>query len=569
MSTAAIPLFTPTKLGNLDLQHRIVISPPLHEPIALNIEDFYRKCATEGGLVIVPSNGPHADVSTRKNIAEVIHESNGVAFCLVDARDGPIESLVGGLIERVSEATSCGYDGVELDASQGSVLQNALLNCQSQEQAVNKLFDILKAVVTVIPEERLGIRFSPFAIVDGNRVANFLQFYTAMVECIKRSHPAFAFVHFVGGTTFEDFEYPSNESLDLFRAALAFPRPLDAKNSSNTQFISSNAYTPETASIASTRTGELISFGLMSLSNPNVVLLLREGHPLQHLPRVSQRLSDIVAAFREGKEYVFDWDSPQHKRVMNAMKDLGEYLGHFEPALSYEGTDKKVVWRKSCWFASKGIAHPLLNSEYEIAKFDGDLKDGLSGLMTLRNARVRASLEYLKHVLDSTLVSCCRALGLGAEMIQRCTVRYRIIKYVAHAGKPGGIGLHPDGNFLSALITDGPGLGVYDFDGTYREPGFGGTILMGGSTLYRWSKGTYLPTFHDVSIGKEQRKTSIVAFFNFPDMVDIPRSVAPGEEDNSFFHDIKRIKEDDKSPTGELAPLWDVIVDKHNLVLPS
>ncbi|EEB97106.1 hypothetical protein MPER_03636, partial [Moniliophthora perniciosa FA553] len=153
MFTAASPLFTPTKLGNLDLQHRIVVSPPSHEPIAPDTEDFYRKCATEGRT-------------------KIIHEAKGVAFCLVDARDSPVESMITGLIDQVSEAISCGYDGIELDASQGSVLQSALLNCQSQEQVVNKLFEILKAAVTVIPEERLGIRFSPFAVVDGDRAAN-------------------------------------------------------------------------------------------------------------------------------------------------------------------------------------------------------------------------------------------------------------------------------------------------------------------------------------------------------------------------------------------------------------
>ncbi|KAF9461360.1 hypothetical protein BDZ94DRAFT_1263820 [Collybia nuda] len=451
--------------------------------------------------------------------------------------------------------------------AQGSVLQNILLNSEAQAQGSSKFFDVLKAVVSAIPAERLGVRFSPFASVNGSRASNLFQFYISIIEDIKRNYPSFAFVHCINSTMFEDFEYSSSESLDAFRNAL-MPKSVGTTVGYNTQFISSNGYTPEAALSASSQAGELISFGLTSLSNPNIVSLLRDGSPLQYLPRVSQRLSDILAAFQEGKEYVFSWDSAQQKRVMNAMKDLGDYLGHFEPALSYEGTDKRVVWRKSCWFASKGIAHPFLCTEDEISRFDGDLKDGLSGLAALQDARVKDSLEYLKQVLDSTLVSCSRAIGLGAEMIQRCTVRYRIIKYVAHAGNPGGIGLHPDGNLLSALITDGPGLGVYDFDGTYREPGFEGSILMGGSTLYRWSKGSYLPTFHDVSIGKEQRKTSIVAFFNFPDMEDIPQGVAPGEEGSSFFHDIKRIKEDDKSPTGELAQLWDVIIAKHNLLLP-
>lgn len=248
------------------------------------------------------------------------------------------------------------------------------------------------------------------------------------------------------------------------------------------------------------------------------------------------------------------------------MNDLDNYLSDFDPSLSYEGTDKKVVWRKSCWFASQGIARPFLDTEESIAKFDGDLKDGLTGLRALHDTRVRASMELLKSLLDSALVTTSHAIGLDAEMIQKCTVRYRVIKYTPHAGNPGGIGLHPDGNLLSALITNGDGLRVYNFDGTVSRPGYDGTIMMGGSTLYRWSEGRYPPTFHDVDISGDQVKVSIVAFFNFPDMVTIPRQVSSG--DVGFFHDIRRIKEDDKLPQGELSPLWDIIIKNHGLVLP-
>ncbi|KZP31771.1 hypothetical protein FIBSPDRAFT_849274 [Athelia psychrophila] len=92
---------------------------------------------------------------------------------------------------------------------------------------------------------------------------------------------------------------------------------------------------------------------------------------------------------------------------------------------------------------------------------------------------------------------------------------------------------------------------------------------MGGSTLYRWSNGTYLPTFHNVNTTKDQKKISIVAFFNLPDMETIPRDPDAFGSSAGFFHDIKHIKEDDKSPKGELAPLWDIIIDKHKLVLPA
>ncbi|KAJ3781620.1 hypothetical protein GGU10DRAFT_410897 [Lentinula aff. detonsa] len=560
-SNAIIP-FTSIKLGPFELLHRIVISPPSHRLLD-SAEDFYRACATAGGLVIAPFD---SDASSRKNIAEIIHQANGVAFCLVDAPHDITENSTEELQTCITQAIQSGYDGIELDVSRYLILQCVLLNSSCQTEATSKLSQIVQTAASAVPEERLGIRFSPFAFVDSNYTRS-LELYVAIIGGLKCMHPSLAFIHVLGSTMFEDFEYSREKSLDLFRAALTFPQA----ESRSTRFISSNSYTTETALDTSTRTGELVSFELSSLSNSNIVFLLYQNLPLQISPFVLKRLSDIRSAFEVGREYVFDWDLLQRGQVMKAMECLGRYLGQFEPALSYEGTDKKVVWRKSCWFASKGIAHSLLDTEAEISKFDGDLKDGLSGLVALRSADIRTSLEFLKHVLDSTLVSCCHAIGLNMDLIQRCTVRYRIIKYVAHAGNPGGIGLHPDGNLLSALITDGPGLGVYDFDGTYREPEVAGTILMGGSTLYRWSKGRYLPTFHDVNIGQEQKKTSIVAFFNLPDMENIPQSesVPSGTQQSSFFHDIRYIKEDDKSPTGELAALWETIVHKHSIVLPS
>ncbi|KAJ3717688.1 hypothetical protein C8R42DRAFT_644350 [Lentinula raphanica] len=554
--------FTPTTLGPFQLHHRIVISPPSHSSLE-SVEEFYRTCATAGGLIVVPFDN---NATSQENIVDIIHKANGIAFCsvLVDVPD-LMKNSNDELRACIAQAIGSGYDGIELDASQDTNLQKLLLQSSCPTEMLSNFAQILQNVTATIPEERIGIRFSPFAFVDSSYATKTVPLHVAIIESLKSMYPCLGFVHFLGYTLFENFEYSRNESLDVFRAALAYPQSFDHDPHNRTKFICSNGHTPESALRASTRTGELVSFGLSSLSNPNIISLLHQNLPLEIPSSTVKRLSDICSAFKEGKEYVFDWDITQRERVMRAMACLGAYLGQFEPALSYEGTDKKVVWRKSCWFASNGIAHPLLNSESEISKFDGDLKDGLSGLEALRSAEIRSSLEYLKHVLDSTLVSCSHAIGLDMDLIRRCTVRYRIIKYVAHAGNPGGIGLHPDGNLLSALITDGPGLGVYDFDGSYREPGVGGTILMGGSTLYRWSRGMYLPTFHDVSIGREQKKTSIVAFFNFPDMEDIPQSMT----DKSFFHDIRYIKEDDKSPSGELAPLWKTIIDRHNIVLPT
>lgn len=166
----------------------------------------------------------------------------------------------------------------------------------------------------------------------------------------------------------------------------------------------------------------------------------------------------------------------------------------------------------------------MLDTADAIAAFDGDKADGMTGLAALRDRQTREAIEVLKHVVDDVLAVTARSVGIYEDLLRRYTVRYRVNKYVANEGHPGGIGLHPDGNALSALITDDDGLRVYDLDGTVRNPSYDGTIAMGGSTLYRWSSGKYPPTFHDGEVKRGQHKVSIVAFFNFPDMDNIPRS---------------------------------------------
>ena len=116
-------------------------------------------------------------------------------------------------------------------------------------------------------------------------------------------------------------------------------------------------------------------------------------------------------------------------------------------------------------------------------------------------------------------------------------------------------------------MTNAPGLNVYDLDGTLREPPFHGTIVMPGSTLYRWSDHAFPPTFHDVEVRGDMQKTSVVGFFNFPDHAEIPRPPEIGGE--PFIHDIRAAKEDDRNPNGKLKPLWDKILAAHNIRLDA
>ncbi|KAE8168059.1 hypothetical protein BDV40DRAFT_252317 [Aspergillus tamarii] len=552
-------LFNATSLGAFQLKHRVVFDPVLSGWSHTDLEQYFEKLNPDGGLVLLSPACSSLPNEIQKRVIDKLHVDDSIVFAQVCDDGSSIDSLPQALAYSASEKIDLGYDGVEINIV-GPMLQRVIDESDDSTTAVATILKLVSAVATLVPADKVGIRLAPFSIVESRQQP--LEFFCTLIESITSQLPTLGFVHVVAHTRFDDFEYPRNASLDELRGALT-----SASNSIS--FISADAYEPETANTIATRTQDLVAISLPAEVDLNLITTLRQGVPYEVAEATADRLDAIRSTFQTGKEYVLEWPSEQERRVFHAMNDLDRYLGEFDPSLSYEGTDRKVVWRKSCWFASEGISRPFLDTEKAIAAFDGDLHDGLAGLRALHDPSVRQSMVYLKNVLDSALVTTSAAVGIDKDMIQRCTVRYRIIKYTAHAGNPGGIGLHPDGNLLSALITNGDGLRVYDLDGTVRYPGYNGTIMMGGSTLYRWSQGHYPPTFHDVVTNKDQVKVSIVAFFNFPDLVTIPRALKSGSAgDESFFHDIKLIKEDDKLPHGQLSPLWDTIIDKHQLVLP-
>lgn len=265
-------------------------------------------------------------------------------------------------------------------------------------------------------------------------------------------------------------------------------------------------------------------------------------------------MADIKSSLRQGKEYGLEWGAERARRVTSALIEMDFYLTCFDPVLTYDDCSKKTK-NKSCWFASKGLRQPLLQTEAEISKLDAELAGGKTGLEALEDRQIRTSMANLQCILDSALLTASRAIGIDSEIIQQCTIRYQV-KYTDQT-----ISLRPASHLLTAMISTGPGMLMYDIDGAIRKPEANGTIIIGGTTLYRWTEGRYLPTFHEET-GQAQGKISIAAFLDFPDMTAIPRS-SKGRE---FLHDKRRMKEDDQSRTGELRPLWDILAERHKFV---
>ena len=271
-------------------------------------------------------------------------------------------------------------------------------------------------------------------------------------------------------------------------------------------------------------------------------------------------------AFRDGQAVLVPWTDSTRQRIAAAMAVVSGYLATFPSTSSFGGINGLDADRQTLWVASTGLRKPLHVRQADLAGFDGDVEGGQRGIEALRTAAsVSQALEDLKLALDDALELAIKAIRLDedlpAEVIDKLTVRYRAIRYAPLDRDVAGIGLHPDGNVLSALLTDQDGLLIREPGGDQRPP-TDGTLVMPGSILYRWSNGYFKPTFHSVEIRRgDLTKFTIVAFLNFADHTSIPRS-AIRQQSGFFLNEVPRFKQDDMNREGDLAPLWSSL-DRH------
>lgn len=267
----------------------------------------------------------------------------------------------------------------------------------------------------------------------------------------------------------------------------------------------------------------------------------------------------IEEAFRRGHALLIPWSNPDRERIEAAMAEIAGYLAQLPSTPSFGGINNLDADRQTLWVASTGLRNPFHIRRDDLVRFDGDAEGGERGLEALKQESVSDALEDLKRVLDDALEKAVKGIGLHedlpTELVEKITVRYRAIRYAPVERQLAGIGFHPDGNVLSSLVTDQPGLVIRD-RGSECRPTTDGTVLMPGSILYRWSSGHFKPTFHIVEIRRgDATKFTFVAFLNFPDHTLIPRS-ALRQQSGSFFNEVQRHKEDDMNRAGDLALLW-------------
>lgn len=276
----------------------------------------------------------------------------------------------------------------------------------------------------------------------------------------------------------------------------------------------------------------------------------------------SDRPGSVEQAFRAGSAVVLTWRRA-YSEVTAALRTVEQYLSTLPVETSFPGADDFAADRQSLWVAATGLGESLSTEPNGIARLDGDVEGGARGLAMLRrHPESAAALARLKDELDNGLRAAVNDLGLLTELPADCldamTVRYRAIRYAPGERDVAGIGVHPDGNVISALITDQPGLVVLGGPGRVERPTpEAGTVVMPGTILTRWSDGLLPPTVHAVSIVRgDPTKCSVVAFLNFADGTDVLRSARLTGRTEPFRNDVSRFKRDDMRPDGDLAGFY-------------
>lgn len=173
-------------------------------------------------------------------------------------------------------AKQVGFDGVEIQGSGGYMVDLFLQSCTNDrtdkyggsfENRARFLLEIIDALKTVWPADRIAVRLSPNGIYGGMGSEDNAEMFTYLME--QLGHHGLAYLAMVDG-------YGWGYS-DKSRVLNSF----DAKTAFKGTVLASNDYTRDIAEGA-IRSGstDLVGFGRLFMSNPDLVERFQNGWPL-------------------------------------------------------------------------------------------------------------------------------------------------------------------------------------------------------------------------------------------------------------------------------------------------
>ncbi|MEZ2311916.1 alkene reductase [Paraburkholderia sp. RCC_158] len=335
-------LFFPLRVGNVQLEHRVVMAPltrmrakdPGRTPHQLNAE-YYGQRASAGGLIIsegspvsetahglpaTPGIYTSEQAAGWQKVTDAVHQKGGRIFLQLwhvgrishrshqprgarpvapsaiaasgygmsaDFQRVPYEepralstkevaAVVQDFVNAARNAMAAGFDGVEIHAANGYLIEQFLHDRTNQrtdayggsvENRCRFAIEIAEAVSEVWGEDRVGIRLSPFGAANDSGGTDPVSLYTYLIRRLASLN--LAYLHLVeprasgaGQAEVDHKDVPS--ASQLFRPV--WPRVL----------IAAGNYTRDGA-LAAIASGhaDAIAFGRLFIANPDLPLRLK------------------------------------------------------------------------------------------------------------------------------------------------------------------------------------------------------------------------------------------------------------------------------------------------------
>lgn len=370
-------LFDPTTFGPLTIRNRIIMAPLTrsratreHVPTPM-MADYYAQRAS-AGLIISEATGvslqgvgfPYApglwndrQVMGWRNVTGAVHKAGGLivaqlghagraghsavigeqpvsssaTIAPVDAwtYDGPksaqtarplasdeIPGLIADYVRATENAIAAGFDGVQIHAANGMLLDQFLRNNSnlrnddyggSIDNRIRLLREVTEAVAGIIGPERTAVRLSPNGETWGVDDSDPTPLFTAAAEMLQRV-----------GIAYLELREPA--SGDAF-GGTNIPRqsPFIRKIFNGPLILNSDYDIERAMADLGSELADAISFGRPFLANPDLVERLKNGVPLNR--------PDPETFYTQGTNGYLDYPTLADIKIGNNMKDISAARG--------------------------------------------------------------------------------------------------------------------------------------------------------------------------------------------------------------------------------------------------
>ncbi|KZP21343.1 FMN-linked oxidoreductase [Athelia psychrophila] len=351
MSSSSQKLFEPIQIGDITLGNRVVMAPltrfratETHVPGPHAAEYYSQRSVAPGTLLIsegtfigekasgfpcVPAIYSDAQIAGWKKVVDAVHANGSFIYLQLWAlgrtadpaeikRDNVSNEYTaasaisltghGGVapramtVEEIGEFVSlyataasnavhkAGFDGVEVHGANGYLVDQFLQDVSnnrtdnyggSVENRARFALEVIKAVVGAVGEKKTALRLSPWGAVQGMGMANPVPQFTHLISTIRALYPDFAYLHVVGPRVNGHFDRETVPVNQLTQRDTLYdlwaPKPL----------VSAGGYDRELGLDMAQRTGQLVAYGRLFISNPDLVRRLKENLPLTKSDRAT------------------------------------------------------------------------------------------------------------------------------------------------------------------------------------------------------------------------------------------------------------------------------------------